>query len=64
MNEPEVSSPMAPQEYVASHELTKRLKTLGMTAGQRVEVNKALASAGRGFPVGIAGPRRRAFGGA
>jgi hypothetical protein len=33
-------------------------------AGQRVEVNKALASAGRGFPVGIAGPRRRAFGGA
>jgi site-specific DNA recombinase len=33
-------------------------------AGQRVEVNKVSAAAGRGFPAGIAGPRRRAFGGA
>jgi hypothetical protein len=32
--------------------------------GQRVEVNKVSAAAGRGFPAGIAGPRRRAFGGA
>ena len=33
-------------------------------AGQRVEVNTALAAAGRECPAGIAGPRRRACGGA
>ena len=45
-------------------EQAEALRELGEGTGQRVEVNKALASAGRGFPVGIAGPRRRAFGGA
>jgi hypothetical protein len=33
-------------------------------AGQRVEVNATLAAAGREYPAGIAGPRRRACGGA
>src|SRR6516162_9118560 len=33
-------------------------------AGQRVEVNTALSAVGRESPAGIAGPRRRACGGA
>jgi molecular chaperone HtpG len=36
----------------------------GLSPGQRVEVNTALAAAGRECPAGIAGPRRRACGGA
>ena len=45
-------------------------RTLGIIAaamispGQRVEVNTALAAAGRESPAGIAGPRLRACGGA
>jgi GNAT superfamily N-acetyltransferase len=38
--------------------------TLGIRAGQRVEVNAALAAGGRECPAGIEGPRRRACGGA
>jgi hypothetical protein len=36
----------------------------GGWSGQRVEVNTALAATGRECPAGIAGPRRRACGGA
>ena len=36
----------------------------GGMAGQRVEVNTALSAVGRESPAGIAGPRRRACGGA
>src|SRR6516165_3718226 len=62
-------NPDATRRFFAEHcacgaVLSEAGQELAKESGQRVEVNTALAAAGRECPAGIAGPRRRACGGA
>jgi hypothetical protein len=59
-----ISGPKHPGRPALDRLLRLMAARRALMAGQRVEVNTTLAAAGRECPAGIAGPRRRACGGA